>query len=131
MRAVITIILVFVGLVLVLVAGVIVFVGALEAAAVLAAIAVVVFAVGFVIDAFRTPPPTCGLVRRAALRDTCEGTCPPGQLCTETATRPYGRIRFLGVQFGVQAAACSCVAVPAPGPAGGGPPGPGSEGENG
>lgn len=130
MRTLIILLLVSAGLVLVVVLGVVVLVGTLEAAAVLLAAAVVVFAVGLVIDAFRAPPPTCGLVRRVVFRDTCEGTCPPGQLCTRTATRPYGRIGFLGVQVGVQDAACACVAVAAPGPPGG-VPAPGSEGENG
>jgi hypothetical protein len=44
-------------------------------------------------------------VTRAVFPDTCEGNCPPGQVCIATATRPYGP-RFLGLR--PQAAACAC-----------------------
>ncbi|HSA81815.1 MAG TPA: hypothetical protein VLE23_13450 [Geminicoccaceae bacterium] len=97
---------------------------ALEAAAILAAVGIFIIGVALVIDRFRPAPAACGLVRRAVLRDTCEGACPPGRICAAVTTRPYGP-RLLGLA--PQAATCACLA----GAPGGGAPAPGSGGDDG
>jgi hypothetical protein len=129
MRAIIVVlVLVVVGLLLFgvgVIAAIGILITALEAAAILAAVGIFVIGVALVIDFFRPGPPACGLVRRAVLRDTCEGACPPGQICAVATTRPYGP-GFLGLA--PQAATCACVLAGAPG---GGAPGPGSGGDNG
>ena len=117
---IVVLVLLVVGLLL-LAVGVIAAIGivitALEAAAILAAVGIFVIGVALVIDQFRAAPAACGLVRRAVLRDTCEGACPAGQICTTVTTRPYGP-GFLGLA--PQAATCACLlpggGAPAPGP---------------
>jgi len=125
---IVVLVLLVVGLLL-LAVGVVAAIGivitALEAAAILAAVGIFIIGVALVIDLFRPGPPACGLVRRAVLRDTCEGACPPGQVCSVVTTRPYGP-RFLGLA--PQAATCACAV---PGAPGGGAPGPGPGGEDG
>ena len=122
---IIVLVLLVVGLLL-LAVGVVAAIGilitALEAAAILAAVGIFIIGVALVIDQFRAVPAACGLVRRAVLRDTCEGVCPPGQICAAATTRPYGP-RFLGLA--PQAATCACLAP------GGGAPGPAPGGKNG
>ena len=75
-----------------------------EAVAVIVAVALVIGGVGAVIRDLLVPAPAaCGLVRRWALRDTCEGACGPDMLCTVTGTRNY--------VFGLltdQAETCAC-----------------------
>ena len=128
MRVPIVVLVLFVVGLLLFAVGVVAAIGilitALEAAAILAAVGIFIIGVALVIDQFRPAPGACGLVRRAVLRDTCEGACPPGQTCAAVTTRPYGP-RFLSLA--PQAATCACL-VPAPG---GGAPAPGSGGDNG
>jgi hypothetical protein len=107
-----------------LVAGLI---GAALGAALIALVALLVFGVALALDALRSTPPACALVTRVAFRDTCEGVCAVGQICTTTATRPYGP-GFLGLA--PQAAACACLAPGVPGGAPGAPGG-GAPGEDG
>lgn len=122
MRLIIVFALVIGGFVLLVVA---VILGALAvpvtaaAVGVLAAIGVVVLGVALFVDLITPSGATCGLVSRVVFPDRCGGTCPPGQTCTPTATRPYGPFGALGVQ----AAACACTPVAAPGTPGGGTPG--------
>jgi hypothetical protein len=119
---VVVVVVVVVGLVLFgigVVAAIGILITALEAAAILTAVGLVVIGVALVIDRFRAPPAACGLVTRAVLRDTCEGACPPGRICAAATTRPYGP-GFLGLA--PQAASCACRM---PGAGGGGGPGPG------
>ena len=73
-----------------------------EAVAVIVAVSVVIAGVGVVIDLFRPTPPTCGLVRRAVLPDTCAGACGPDQVCAVVDTRSYAVVLS-------QASACACV----------------------
>ncbi len=101
----------------------------LEAIVILVAAAIFIFGVALVIDYFRTAAGPCGLVTRVVFRDTCEGTCPAGQICTVATPKPYGP-GFL--KLAPQAATCACAVapgggapVPGPGP-GGGTPAPGS-----
>lgn len=70
------------------------------------------------------PPPPCGLVRSTVLPDYCFGTCPPGQTCAATSTRPYPAWMG-GWAPSTQAATCACVPIPPP-PGGIAPPGSGS-----
>jgi hypothetical protein len=58
----------------------------------------------------------CRLVVNNVLPDECRGTCPPGQTCVATTTRPYGPWGWLGTQ----AATCGCTPVAAGGGTGGG-----------
>jgi hypothetical protein len=89
------------------------------AVAVILALAVFVVIVALIVDRLRSAE-DCRLVRRAVLRDTCEGGCPNGQVCLTTATRPYGP-GFLGLR--PQAAACACRPTVSFGGPGGGAPG--------
>ena len=129
MRVPIIVLVLLVAGLLLLAVGVVAAIGivitALEAAAILAAVGVFLIAVALVIDQFRPGPAACGLVRRAVLRDTCEGACPAGQTCVAATTRPYGP-RFLSLA--PQAATCACLA---PGAPGGGAPAPGPGGDDG
>ena len=62
----------------------------------------------------------CQLRRGIVTRDKCGGTCPPGQVCVSTGTRPYGPFGW----FGLQDTACACGAPGTGVPGGtGGPPG--------
>ena len=63
------------------------------------------------------PPLPCRLVTYRFLRDECAGSCPPGQSCVATGTRPYGPYGI----FGTQPTGCTCrPTAPANPPAGGG-----------
>jgi hypothetical protein len=88
---------------------------------------IIVILVAVAILANPNGPPVagaCGLVRRTIKKDYCSGTCPPGQVCVVTATRPWAG----GIGGATQAAACGCAVAVAVLP----PPGslqPGSGGE--
>lgn len=130
MRLVIVFLLVIGGFVLLVVA---VILGALTApvtaaaVGIIAAIGVVVLGAALFVDFFTPARGPCGLVTRVAFRDRCGGTCPAGQICVPTATRPYGPFGILGVQ----AAACACTPLAAPGATGAGTVPGGTENEGG
>lgn len=46
----------------------------------------------------------CRLKPMWVVKDYCTGTCPPGEDCVATSTRPYGPFGWF-----TQAAACTCV----------------------
>jgi hypothetical protein len=115
----------FVLLIVAIVLGALAIPATAAAVGVIAAIGVFAFGVAAVIDFFTPAPAACALVTRTLFPDRCGGTCPAGQVCAPSATRPYGPF---GV-FGTQAAACACVPVVTPGGSGGGTPPGGSEGD--
>ena len=49
----------------------------------------------------------CHLKQMWVVKDYCTGTCPPGEVCSATSTRPYGPFGWF-----TQADGCACVAAP-------------------
>jgi hypothetical protein len=133
MRLVIVFLLIIGGFILLVVAvlaGALLIPATAAAVGVLAAIGVVVLGAAVLVDLLTPAPGACALVTRVLFRDRCGGTCPAGQICAPTATRPYGPFGI----GGVQAAACACVplvTLGGPGTPGGGTPPGSSENEGG